>query len=208
MDGFAEWRPSLPYKIAIQYQWDRRFQDSRLRQVTSILPGGMAAVQKEKGEKQGDDITVVAWSRFMGTRKVPLTVLPPSEPSQPSQPSEPSDPSLEPNNNTATLPVSLATFEFTDGYVAFLLGSLYIKAPRTVSAPSLSSAAGPPPLPSSFLTEVAVFHRRTQETEEGGETTDDAGPPELFCSRSTRVYEGGGGLRRTSNEFLSLQRGQ
>jgi len=61
-------------KVAIQYQWDRQFHDSRVRQVTSVLPGGMAAKKKENG----NDFTTVPWVMFMGSRKMPLRTLAPT----------------------------------------------------------------------------------------------------------------------------------
>jgi len=103
--------PVLPYKVAIQYQWDRQFQDSCVRQVTPVLPGGMAAKKKENG----NDFTTVAWAMFTGSRKMPLRTLAPANADKNGEP-VPSE-----------TPTSFATFQFTGGYVTFLLESIFIK---------------------------------------------------------------------------------
>uniref|UniRef100_A0A7R9WEG5 Uncharacterized protein n=1 Tax=Pseudictyota dubia TaxID=2749911 RepID=A0A7R9WEG5_9STRA len=91
-------------------------------------------------------------------------------------------------------------------YAGFVLGSVYIKAPRYLNFAPQSNSASP------LLTEFAVFQKRN----EGGASTTEAGSnldfdeggsklPDAFCSRMTRLYDRDGTLTQGSTSFFTVQ---
>eukprot|EP00591_Stephanopyxis_turris_P000417 CAMPEP_0195525198 /NCGR_PEP_ID=MMETSP0794_2-20130614/25503_1 /TAXON_ID=515487 /ORGANISM="Stephanopyxis turris, Strain CCMP 815" /LENGTH=496 /DNA_ID=CAMNT_0040655597 /DNA_START=376 /DNA_END=1866 /DNA_ORIENTATION=+ len=88
-------------------------------------------------------------------------------------------------------------------YAAFMLGSAYIKAPRSLSFSYSSGKVQP------FFTEFGVFQNRIieEEKEDSKDDNDEMPPqnmPELFYSRLTRLYDSDGRLSQGTTSFFNL----
>lgn len=92
--------------------------------------------------------------------------------------------------------------DFDSGtYVACIVGSTFIKAPRLLS---FSFKTGKM---QSFHTDLAVFQKReSNEFSQNLDINRSAKPSELFCSRMTRLYGGDGRLLQASSSFFTLDR--
>jgi len=83
-------------------------------------------------------------------------------------------------------------------YAGFVINGVLIKVPRFLS---FSFAAGKM---RNFYTEFAIFLKRSQE--ESQIDSSETRPPDLFCSRMTRLYGNDGQLHQASSSFFSLDR--
>jgi hypothetical protein len=105
----------------------------------------------------------------------------------------------------------IACVDFDMGmYVAFLLGSVYIKAPRSLSFSCSTGRVRP------FFTEFAVFQKKTCAKSTfvdalSNETADKSSfaakhlnSPEIFCSTQTRLYGSDGRLQQGTSSFYNL----
>ena len=95
--------------------------------------------------------------------------------------------------------------DFDSGsYAACIIGSSFIKAPRTLS---FSFKTGKM---QNFYTEFSVFQKRevVGNSSNIGRISDtrSAVPTELYCSRMTRLYGGDGRLLQASSSFFNLDR--
>lgn len=96
-------------------------------------------------------------------------------------------------------------------YVAFLLGSVYIKAPRSLSFSSSTSRVRP------FYTEFAVFQKKevakstfvdtfqNANADKPSFAAENLNSPELFCSKQTRLYGSDGRLQQGTSSFYNLE---
>jgi len=105
----------------------------------------------------------------------------------------------------------IACVDFDMGmYVAFLSGSVYIKAPRSLSFSCSTGRVRP------FFTEFAVFQKkncakstfadalRNANTEESSFAAKHLNSPEIFCSAQTRLYGSDGRLQQGTSSFYNL----
>lgn len=84
-------------------------------------------------------------------------------------------------------------------YVAGLLGSCFLRAPRYMSFKQSRSYSA-----DAYLTEFMVFYRPCESSES---SIDDDGRPECYASRSCRLYNAkNGSLHQGSTAFFSLRR--
>jgi len=98
----------------------------------------------------------------------------------------------------------LAYVDFDMGmYAGFLLGSVYIKAPRSLSFSQSTGKVQP------FFTEFAVFQKKINPAssfDSVPETSADlTNAPELYCSRLTRLYGNSGRLKQGTSSFFKLE---
>jgi len=84
-------------------------------------------------------------------------------------------------------------------YAGFIVGSVYIKAPRFLTFSETKSDIASP-----FFTEVVMFQKRTGPDESPGRNIefDDT---EIFCSRMTRLYTKDGELSQGCTSFFVLK---
>mmetsp|Transcript_24141 Transcript_24141/g.32144 ORF Transcript_24141/g.32144 Transcript_24141/m.32144 type:complete len:593 (-) Transcript_24141:238-2016(-) len=95
-------------------------------------------------------------------------------------------------------------------YAGFFVGSVCIKAPKYLNFSQNGRAQSRP-----FYTEFAVFHKTVDKGTASSDNTasilaqqfdENSIPPELYCSRMTRLYSIDGRLSQGSTSFFTLKR--
>lgn len=99
----------------------------------------------------------------------------------------------------------MAYIDFDMGmYAGFLLGSVYIKAPRSLSFSYSTGRVRP------FFTEFAVFQKKSGDLLDNADAENplfvaNLSCPELYCSRQTRLYGNNGRLQQGTSSFFNLE---
>ena len=186
-DGFAEWDTGVQ-KLAMTYQWD---YDTKVRQRFDVGRSMGVSIHPEQPMISNGSII----TNYMARGK-------------------------DPEERMTTIDLEYGN------YVMFVSGSIMVNVPRVLSVGTKNTnnkknkIDGPP-----FYTEFAMFQKRTSKQQEQKEVEsmrklnlpDDPlsnenipnmniTPPELFCSRLTRLYGRNGALSQATSSFFTMDR--